>query len=242
MKLLVSVMDAAEAAAALEGGADIIDAKDPHRGALGAVTPATLSAIYERVYRARPISAALGDAADEAAIEAHARTFATAGALFVKVGFAGITNRDRIAALVEAAQRGAQAGDKRCGVVTVAYADAGDDAICAWTLVEIAARGHAEGVLLDTINKNGPGVRRIMPHDALTSWVERAHDAGLVVAVAGRLTVEDLPHVAETGADIARVRGAACEGGRNGRVAAGKIRLLQQTIGDMVSPVRRIQL
>ncbi len=35
MKLLVSVADAVEAHAALLGGADIIDAKDPTRGALG---------------------------------------------------------------------------------------------------------------------------------------------------------------------------------------------------------------
>ena len=38
MQLLVSVTDAIEAAAALDGGADIIDAKDPASGALGAVT------------------------------------------------------------------------------------------------------------------------------------------------------------------------------------------------------------
>ena len=35
MHLLVSVRSAEEAAAALEGGADVIDAKDPDNGALG---------------------------------------------------------------------------------------------------------------------------------------------------------------------------------------------------------------
>ena len=39
MKLLVSVADAAEARAAIEGGADIIDAKDPTTGALGPCLP-----------------------------------------------------------------------------------------------------------------------------------------------------------------------------------------------------------
>ena len=39
MKLLVSVSNADEAFAAVEGGADIIDAKDPSRGALGPVSP-----------------------------------------------------------------------------------------------------------------------------------------------------------------------------------------------------------
>ena len=45
MQLLVSVADAADAVAAIEGGADIIDAKDPSRGPLGPVSAAALDAI-----------------------------------------------------------------------------------------------------------------------------------------------------------------------------------------------------
>ena len=39
MKLLVSVVSGVEARRALAGGADIIDVKDPHEGALGAPSP-----------------------------------------------------------------------------------------------------------------------------------------------------------------------------------------------------------
>ena len=53
MRLLVSVTSAAEASAALAGGADVIDAKDPRRGALGAVSPQTLRAILAAVDDAR---------------------------------------------------------------------------------------------------------------------------------------------------------------------------------------------
>ncbi len=42
MRLLVSVANAADAAAALAGGADLIDAKDPAGGALTAVAPDTV--------------------------------------------------------------------------------------------------------------------------------------------------------------------------------------------------------
>ena len=49
MRLLVSVADAAEARAALAGGADIIDAKEPRHGALGAVAPDVLRAIRNAV-------------------------------------------------------------------------------------------------------------------------------------------------------------------------------------------------
>jgi uncharacterized protein (UPF0264 family) len=233
MKLLVSVMDADEAAAALEGGADIIDAKDPQRGALGAVTPATLSAISERVDGARPITAALGDASDEVSLEATARMFASAGAALVKVGFAGITNSQRVAELLGAARRGVRAVSDRCGVVAVAYADADD--LTPAALVDIAASSGAQGVLLDTMNKNAPGIRRIVPAVALSAWVRRAHQAALLAAVAGRLTTEDLSYVADSGADVAGVRGAACDDGRNGRVMSANVRFLRQAIGDIVT-------
>ncbi|MBM3821162.1 MAG: hypothetical protein FJW14_19395, partial [Acidimicrobiia bacterium] len=61
MRLLVSVADAIDAAAALDGGADIIDAKDPRAGALGAVPLTVFREIHARVGGMRPVSAALGD-------------------------------------------------------------------------------------------------------------------------------------------------------------------------------------
>src|SRR5881397_3803371 len=110
MRLLVSVASAAEVAAALAGGADIVDAKDPRTGALGAVPLDGLRAIHAAVDSARPVTAAIGDAIDEAAIERTAAAFADAGAAFVKVGFAGITRAARVAALIAAARRGARTG------------------------------------------------------------------------------------------------------------------------------------
>src|SRR5437899_8945496 len=96
MRLLVSVADPSEARAALEGGADVIDAKQPRRGALAPVRPDVLAAIRQVVGAARPVSAALGDARDEAAIERAAGVATGLGVAFVKVGFAGVvTEQDR---------------------------------------------------------------------------------------------------------------------------------------------------
>ena len=79
MRLLISVANAAEASAALAGGADIIDAKDPLAGALGAVSVEVLREIHAAVAGARPVTAALGEASREAAIERAAAAFAEAG-------------------------------------------------------------------------------------------------------------------------------------------------------------------
>ena len=202
MQLLVSVADAADAAAAVDGGADIIDAKDPSRGPLGPVTASALSAILAAVAGRRPVSAALGDLGDGA----NAPVGSLAGITFVKT-----TAPARIAG---------------CALVLAAYADASG-----WQdVIEVAADHGARGVLLDSRDKKGPGLFELLDEEALASWVEAAHAAGLIAALAGRLTADDLPRAAALGADIAGVRGAACEGGRSGRVSAERVRMLAGVI------------
>ena len=235
MRLLVSVASATEALAALAGGADIIDAKDPLAGALGAVPIAVLAEIRAAVGGAQPVTAAIGDAADETAIEATACAFAAAGAALVKVGFAGIANAARIAQLAAAAQRGVRSGRAgHCGLILVAYADAERAAsLPPAALVDVAAGAGAHGILLDTADKSGPGLRALIAPDALGAWVAGAHERGLLVALAGKLVADDLPFVRDAGADVAGVRGAACEGGRTGQVSAERVRMLRSLCGEV---------
>jgi uncharacterized protein (UPF0264 family) len=232
--LLVSVSDAVDALAALEGGADIIDAKNPLAGALGTVSPDTLRDIREAVGGRRPVTAALGDATDEDAIERLAASFAGSGAELVKVGFAGVSSAARVAALTSAAVRGAREGSKgAAGVVAVAYADGTpSSSIGPLALAGIASLAGARGVLLDTADKDGPGLRALLSPDALAAFIDNAHDCGLFVALAGKLTADDLPAVRDAGADVAGVRGAACEGGRAGRITAVRVRQLLTAIGN----------
>src|SRR5437016_5096196 len=60
-QLLVSVRSAAEAEAALAGGAQVIDVKEPLRGALGRADDAAIAAVVEAVAGRCPVSAALGE-------------------------------------------------------------------------------------------------------------------------------------------------------------------------------------
>ena len=227
MQLLVSVANPTEARRAVDGGADLIDAKDPLNGALGAVSLGTLRQIHSVVAGRRVVTAALGDAGDETSIEQLAFEYGRVGIGFVKIGFTGITDLDRVERLIAAAVRGARATGHRCGVVAVAYADTGGaTSVDPAALIEAAIRAQATGVLLDTATKEGPGLRRLMTPRALETWVASAHRAGLDVALAGKLTLEDLPFIGDTGADIAGVRGAACEHGRTSAIVEERVRLL----------------
>jgi hypothetical protein len=228
MQLLVSVANLVEARAALAGGADVIDAKDPAAGALGPVTSATLHEIHAAVSGARPVTAALGDAVEAAATERAARAATALGATLVKVGFAGVAGTARATELATAAVQGARSGSRGAhGVVVVAYADAERIGSAApWALLDVASRAGARGVLLDTADKHGPGLRALYAPAALAAWVADAHARRLLVAVAGKLAREDLPYVRDADADVAGVRGAACIGGRTGRVDAARVHRL----------------
>jgi uncharacterized protein (UPF0264 family) len=230
------VRSAAEAAAACAGGADIIDAKEPAAGALGAVDLATLHDIVAAVSNSRPVTAALGDAQDEAGVERAADAYARTGAGLVKLGFAGIPSRARVISLLTAARHGS-AG--HAGLVATAYADAERvNSLDPFAMIDAATAAGATGVLLDTADKQGPGLRGLMSPATLALWVGAARDARLLVALAGKLTLDEVDYVSETGADIAGVRGAACDRGRTGVIVAARVRALRSALARRSAPGR----
>ena len=87
VRMLASVRSPEEALLALQAGADLIDAKEPLDGVLGAVPPDTLRAIVAAVGRRRPVSATVGDLPlDPERLYPAARLNADCGADFVKIG------------------------------------------------------------------------------------------------------------------------------------------------------------
>ena len=240
MELLVSVSSADEARAAMAGGADIIDAKNPAAGALGAVSLDVLTAIRRVVGTDRMLTAALGDEIDAAAAARMAAEFVVRGASLVKIGFADVSHASRVAEIIESAARSCAERDERTGVVAVAYADElPDETTDAMRFISVAARSGARGVLVDTRDKSGPSLTSLWDATRIARWVAEVKRHGLVAAVAGRLAPPDLDVARGSGADIAGVRGAACDGGRRGRVSADRVRELVARCHDGESAVRR---
>ena len=232
MRLLVSVSDASETEEALGGGADIIDAKDPSAGPLGAVGRDIFVSIVHAVAGGTPVSAALGDAGSPAAVRHLAQSFATSGAAFIKLGFDGSTGDRRVRTVLRMAVAGAREGHAqrsaaRCGVVAVAYADSPDAETFVFRLIDLARQTGASGVLLDTANKTGPGLCACLSSRTLNDWRRAVASAGLFSALAGRLTRDDVARLQDVNPDIVGVRGAACIGGRGGRVSAERVRMLK---------------
>src|SRR6266513_2127767 len=251
MQLLISVAGPAEARAALSGGADVIDAKDPRRGALGPVPLLRLAGIRAAVAGARPISAALGDAASEDALARAVALAVSVGVAFVKVGFAGVTSEPRARRLALAARPRAGT-DVGARLVLVAYADwRRAESLAPARVIAVAAAVGAAGVLLDTASKGAP-LFTIAPVASVAAWVAAAHAAGLFAALAGGLSGPEFALARALGADVVGVRGAACVGGRLGRVSRTRVALLRASadaaptprvpVGRDVLPERDVEL
>ena len=222
MRLLISVRNASEARAALAGGADIIDAKEPLNGPLGAVSSDVLHRIAVAVGNEAPVSAALGDLWEHdlvaRAVAAHRSAVA-----FVKVGFARMDGRQQRQEDVMSIARAARPS----ALVLVAYADFDvADAPPPAEILTLATHLKPAGLLLDTYDKGGAGLTSLMPACTLATFVSRAKASGCFVALAGKLTLEDVETVHDIGADVIGLRGAACDGGRDGVVTSSRVRAL----------------
>lgn len=234
MQLLVSVRSAAEVGPALSGGADIIDAKEPNRGPLGPVSPATLAEILTLLPPDCPFSIALGDLAkpeDAATAVASIALPVRAAPTYLKLGFAGVHSPELVTRILATAVATLVDKGSPALVVAVAYADA----VRAGTLtpdliVDLAHGAGASGVLLDTHTKDGIGLLRWITPRALAAWVAGARREGLLTAVAGSLTPDSIDTVLAAGADVVGVRGAACQGGRQGQVRVSLVWALRQRL------------
>jgi (5-formylfuran-3-yl)methyl phosphate synthase len=215
--LLVSVRSADEARAALRGGASVIDIKEPDRGPLGRADESTWSAVRSEVSDSVPISVALGELSEWADLPVPHRS-AFDGLSFRKLGLAGSGPRwaDEWSDFRDALEPGPE-------WVAVAYAD--------WTIarsprpdvvLDEAIGAGLAGILVDTWKK----ADGISIDASWRSLIERAHAAGLFVALAGGLDVIAIRRLFPLRPDLFAVRGAACVGGRGGSVKAQRVAAL----------------
>jgi (5-formylfuran-3-yl)methyl phosphate synthase len=211
MKLLVSVVSAAEAREAVTGGADIVDVKDPGEGALGAPAPSVLSDVVRAVAGAVPVSVALGDLPDLPHTAAlAARGAALAGATYVKVGLRGVHELERAVAVMSAV---ADAVEPDTAAIAAAYADAealDPPALAPAWLPALVERTGIAGALVDTFVKDGRGLYAWMSEAELGDLIGRTRRAGAIFGVAGQLRRGELGRV---DADVVGVRSAVCRGG-----------------------------
>lgn len=215
MKVLISPADPDEALVAWRCGADIIDVKNTAEGSLGANFPWVIREVRQRITDpAVVVSATLGDLPAKPGTAALAALGAlVSGATYLKAGLHGPRDIAEGTALMRAVVRTAREHGPGHTVVAAGYADhARFGGLSPEALVAIAAESGADVVMLDTLVKDGRGLRDALDDAALIRFCTEAHAAGLQVALAGAVRAEDLPALRQAGADVVGVRGAVCRG------------------------------
>lgn len=204
--MLASVMNEAEAAAALAAGVDIIDMKNPWEGALGALPSTLITTIMSSLDGRVTTSATVGDLPPEPGILTEAiRTTAATGVGFVKVGFFSSQNLDPC---ISAIGRLTPA----IAVIAVLFADLCPDP----ALIKGFAKAGFSGIMLDTMRKDGPSLLESTTPTQLREFVLECRHWGLLCGLAGSLKHRDIPRLLPLEPDYLGFRGALCSASQRG--------------------------
>ncbi len=240
MKLLVSVRNAAEARIALDGGANLIDIKEPSRGALGRPDSEEIARVVAEVGGKVSVSAALGELFDTESesplvLSPHDKKH-FAGLQFAKYGLSGALNISNWQDHWRAAICQLPAGVLP---VAVAYADwktcaapSPDD------VLEIASKVGCAAILVDTFNKSRGGLLEHLSLNELAAIIDRAKRFELLTVVGGSLGQNSIREVARILPDVIAVRTAICLEKRTGQIDFQKVRELGEFIAELIAKTR----
>ena len=243
--LLVSVRSLEEARAAVEGGCTVLDVKEPTRGPLGMADPDLVRDVVR--YGAGQgvvCSMALGEVVDW--VDRRVSDWEPLGIDFAKLGLSGFSGVPGVTdTLVADGSRDWRAN--WCGLrerlvgprqwIAVAYADGAqcgapelDDVVTA------AIETGCAGVLIDTWDKTGGSLTDWLSCSRLRAVRESTDEAGLLLALAGKVSLKNLAEVMDVRPDLVAVRGAVCrEGRRESHVEAKLVERLVSELADRMN-------
>jgi (5-formylfuran-3-yl)methyl phosphate synthase len=223
--LLVSVRNVAEARIALQGGVDLIDIKQPQRGALGACDAQTIIEIAAEIAEQVPVSVALGELRDFKTLR---RPLQLTGIQFAKFGLAGMA--DVANWKVQLLDAWAELAEL-IAPVAVIYADSCQARAPARSeILNLARTSRCGAVLVDTFLKDGRNVFEHLSPAELRILSQQVRDAGKLFVLGGSLDDRTIPIAAELGIDYVAVRGAACKHSRTSEIDAGRIAKIAQVL------------
>lgn len=228
-QLLVSVRDLAEWDDAIAAEVDIVDLKEPRRGALAAADPMLWAQVAVRAQslgRGTLISAALGETSEAKRVARLLPPEFT----FAKVGPSGCDCprqmretwrqvEDRLAHPIE--------------LVGVAYCDAeAAGCLSPEEVFRLAAAAGLRRCLIDTYRKDGRSSVDLLGLDRLRGLEKIALAEGLWWALAGSIKSSSISTLCRGNIhpDCLGVRGDVCEHGRAGRLSPDRVTQWQQTL------------
>ena len=236
MQLLISPINHDEAVEAIEGGADIVDVKNPKEGSLGANFPWVIKDIRGLTPDDLLVSATLGDVPYKpGTVSLAAMGALVSGADYIKVGLYGTKNYDEAVEVMTNVVKAVKDVNSDAIVVASGYADAHRvGAISPWDIPKVARDSGADLAMIDTAVKDGKTLFDYFTIEDCENFVNEAHGYGLKVALAGSVKKDQLKPLYDVGTDVVGLRGAACVGGdRNtGHIDRGAVKELKDFVAS----------
>jgi (5-formylfuran-3-yl)methyl phosphate synthase len=226
--LLVSVRSVDEVEAALAGGADLIDVKEPAKGPLAPAEAEVVAAVIARVKGRMPVSAALGEWSPNAITDAHWHLELKLN--YVKWGLAGYSPRPGWGEDLLDTRRELPVGME---MVAVAYADwERAKSVPVAEMVRFAKRFRFKAFLLDTWGKDGKTLLDFTTPAEVAELVESLKRVETTVAIGGSLRPEHAKQLKAAAPDYYAVRSSVCAAGkRDGVIDAARVKKWKDAIG-----------
>ena len=236
MMLMVSVQNLAEAMESVSGGADIVDVKNLKEMVVGSNFPPVIREVRQAFPKHIHVSVTLGVAPNQAGTVSLAVYGAGAlGATSVKVGFVESDYPTALRILQES-RRALEGFDTK--LIAATFADSHlYGGIDPKLVVKLAKESRSDGMLIDTLVKDGRNLFDFLDEPTLKGLVDEGKEFGMSTALSGALQISNLNTLVRINPDIVGVRGAVCMHGdrESGAVAASAVSHLREELRHRLS-------
>jgi uncharacterized protein (UPF0264 family) len=199
--MLASVTSVEEALIALDAGVDMIDLKNPAKGALGALEHQLIKDIVLEINHRSTVSATIGDLVMDPSLIAKAtKKMLETGVDIVKIGFFDPAHHMECLDALKPLS-------SKSKLVAVLFADEKPN----FDLLPIIAKSGFYGAMLDTANKNNGHLLSYLNVNDLKAFVVRASALGLETGLAGSIQLSHIEDLCRAEPSYLGFRGALCE-------------------------------
>jgi Uncharacterized protein conserved in archaea, COG1891 len=194
MLLMVSVQDINEARQAVMGGADIVDVKNLKEMLVGSNFPWVIREVRQAFPREIHVSVTLGVVPNQAGTVSLAVYGAAAlNATSVKVGFLN-TDYETALRILKESRKALEGFETK--LIAATFADSHlYGGIDPKLVVKLAKESASDGILIDTLTKDGRNLFDFMDEQTLRALVLEAKESGLSTALSGALRIETSTHL-----------------------------------------------
>jgi hypothetical protein len=207
--LMVSVQDLVEAMEAVKGRADIVDVKNLKETIIGSNFPPVIRQVRNAFPKEQHVSVTLGAVPNQAGTVSLAVYGAAAlHATSVKVGFVE-SDYDSALRVLRESKRALEGFDTK--LIAATFADNHlYNGIDPELVLPLAKESRADGILIDTLTKDGRNLFDFMSEEKLKAIVTEGKEHKMSTALSGALRMENLDVLTRINPDIVGVRGAVC--------------------------------